>query len=200
LFYRDIFIKRLNFAGLFSKRAANFREPTQKLSDKMKNLIKVFGLMIVLACTASALQAQKFGYVNSSAILAEMPEVKQAETNLEALQKQLQKKLQGQVEQLQQDYLTLQQRIERGELSPKQQEEEGRKLQEREQALGTDQQKMVGEIQSKRDELLKPIYDRVNQAIADVAKENGYTFIFDQQILLYSEDSMDVSAMVKSKL
>ena len=41
----------------------------------------------------NAAQAQKFGYVNSQEILAGMAEVKQADANLEALQKQLQKKV-----------------------------------------------------------------------------------------------------------
>ena len=54
----------------------------------MKNLIKIGGLFIAMFCMVSMAQAQKFGYVNSAAILAEMPDVKQADANLEALQKQ----------------------------------------------------------------------------------------------------------------
>ena len=58
----------------------------------MKNLFKITCLVALFAATAGSLQAQQFGYVNSAAILAEMPEVKQADANLEALQKQLQKR------------------------------------------------------------------------------------------------------------
>jgi outer membrane protein len=43
-------------------------------------LMAAFGLM--LSMTA---QAQKFGFVNSGAILEAMPQVKEAESNLEAL-------------------------------------------------------------------------------------------------------------------
>lgn len=166
----------------------------------MKNLLKISTLALVLfACTFS-LQAQGFGYVDSQLILSEMPAVKQAESNLEALQLQLQKKLQAGVEQLQKDYVALQQRVERGELSPVQQEEEGAKIQARQESLQQEEQGMVQQIQEKRNELLEPIYTNLNTAIADIAKEKGFTFIFDKQILLYGEETQDVSAEVRAKL
>lgn len=166
----------------------------------MKGILKIGVLLVTMFSTAELAEAQKFGYVNSAAILAEMPEVKQAEANLEALQKQLQKKGQGMVEKFQQDYMSIQQKAEQGELSPKQQEEEAQKLKERELEIAQFEQEMVQTMQDKRNELLEPIYDKVNGAIKAVAEENGYTMIFDQSVLLYREDSQDVSAQVKSKL
>ena len=166
----------------------------------MKSILKIGIVVLAFLTTASAIQAQQFGYVNSQEILGEMPEVKQAEANLEALQQQLQKRLQASVEQLQTDYVAIQRRIEQGELSPRQQETEVQALQQREQQLAQEEQDMVNQIQTKRNELLEPIYSRVNEAIAEVAKENGYTFIFDQAVLLYFEESQDVSAQVRAKL
>lgn len=166
----------------------------------MRKMIQLGGLLLVTMCLAVSVQAQKFGYVNSAAILAEMPEVKQADANLEALQKQLQKKGQGMVEKLQTDFQALQQRIERGELSRVQQEEEAKKLKDEEGKIAKFEQDMVQQIQKKRNELLEPIYKKVNDAIASVAKEGSYQFIFDQTILLYATEAQDVSAQVKTKL
>ncbi len=166
----------------------------------MKRILKLSTLIIAMIAMVSAVQAQKFGYVNSQEILASMPDVKQADANLEALQKQLQKKGQGMVEQLQKDYAEIQQKIERGELSPKQQEEEGKKLETRQQEIAKFEQEMVNQIQEKRATELKPISDKINKAISDVAKENGFQFIFDQGILLYAESAQDVSSLVKGKL
>ena len=145
-------------------------------------------------------QAQKFGYVNSHAILAEMPEVKQAEANLEALQKQLEKKGQSEIQKFQQEYMVVQQKAERGELSPKQQEEEAQRLKEKELELSQLEQSFMQQLQEKRSELFEPIYNKVNDAIQAVAKENGYTMIFNEGVLLYKEDSQDVSDLVKAKL
>ncbi len=166
----------------------------------MKKLLKISALVLALAGMTITLHAQKFGYINSQAILAQLPEVKQADSELEALQKQLQKRGQGMVEQLQKDYAEIQQKVEQGTLSPLQQQEEGKKLEGRQQEIQKFEQEMVQKIQTKRNELLEPIYKRVNDAIASVAKEGGFQFIFDQQVLLYFEDSMDISAQVKAKL
>jgi len=155
--------------------------------------------LLVLGTTISA-QAQKFGYVNSDAVLAAMPQVKQAEANLDALQKQLQKKGQNMVEELQQDYMKIQQQIEQGELSPKQQEEEAKKLEDRQKEIADFEQDMMSQVQEKRQELLEPILENVNQAIQDVAKEEGFQFVFDSTILLYAEDSQNLTNKVKAKL
>jgi outer membrane protein len=165
-----------------------------------KNILKIGALAIALIAFAFNAQAQQFGYVDSQAILAELPSVKQAEANLEALQAQLQKKLEASIEQLQKDYVALQQKIERGELSPVQQQTETQKFQTRQQELAAEEQGMVQQIQEKRNELLEPIYTGLNDAIKAVAQEKGFTFIFDKQVLLFGEESQDVSADVKSKL
>jgi|APTNR8051073442_1049403.scaffolds.fasta_scaffold08694_3 outer membrane protein len=166
----------------------------------MRNVLKLALLLVLLTGASNLAQAQKFGYLNSAAILTEMPEVKQAEANLEALQTQLQKRLQANYEQLQQDFQAVQQKVERGELSPRQQEEEGNRLREREAALAKEEQDMAQQLQTKRNELLQPIYERVNNAIKAVATEGSFTMIFDQQVLLYSDPAGDVSTLVKAKL
>jgi outer membrane protein len=166
----------------------------------MKRILKATLIVAILMSVAFSAEAQKFGYVNSQAILAEMAEVKQADANLEALQKQLQKKGQGMVEKLQTDYLAIQDKVEKGLLSPQQQESEAKKLEERQAEIAKFEQDMVNQLQNKRNELLQPIVDRVNKAIADVAKEEGYQMIFEQGVLLYFEPAQDVSAKVKAKL
>lgn len=166
----------------------------------MKATLKITSLLVALFCMTLSVQAQKFGYVNSAEIMAELPDVKQADSQLEALQKQLQKKGQGMVEKIQTDYAALQQKVQRGELSPKQQEEEAGKLEAAQTEIQQFEQEMVDQIQKKRAELMQPILDKVNTAIQDVAKENGYQFIFDEAVLLYKEDSQNVTALVKGKL
>jgi outer membrane protein len=155
--------------------------------------------LLLLAATVSA-TAQKFGYVNSAEILSELPAMKAAESNLEGLQKQLQKKGQAMVQEFQTDYQALQQEAQAGTMSPKQQQEAAAKLQVREEEIGQFEQSMMADLQKKRADLLEPIYEDINNAIKEVAEENGYQFIFDQQVLLYGQESQDVSALVKAKL
>jgi outer membrane protein len=166
----------------------------------MQQFFKFIGAALLVIGMAQSVSAQKFGYINSATILAEMPELKQAEAALEALQQQLQKKGQSMVEKLQTDYAAVQQKMERGELSPKDQETEAARLKTMEEEVGKFEQDMMKQLQTKRDELLQPIYSKVNQAINDVAKENGFQFIFDQGVLLFAEESQNIGPLVKTKL
>ena len=54
----------------------------------------------------------------------------------------------------------------------------------------------------KSEDLLKPIRDRIQKAIDDVADENKYDYVFDYStgFLLYAEKVTDVTSKVKAKL
>lgn len=171
----------------------------------MKRITKLFTLVLLIAATAFTAQAQKFGYLNSAEILSGMTEVKQADSSMEALQKQLQKKGQQMVQAYQTKLQALQKKEQDGLLSPKQIEDEATSLRAEEEKIGKFQQDMEKQILEKRNTLLQPIFDKVTAAIKDVAKENGYSYIFDRNAaqgstILYADETQDVTAMVKSKL
>lgn len=157
--------------------------------------------MLTLSSVASG---QKFGYLNSAALLQEMPEVKEAESNLEVLQKQLQAKGQQMLQSFQQKYLELERKNSQGEISPKELEAESAKLKEEETKIAQFEQDMQNQIFEKRNTLLEPILNKVNDAIKAVAEEEGYAYIFDASpgsgILLYADESTDVYDKVKAKL
>lgn len=166
----------------------------------MKKVAQISCLVFIMLSMTIVAQAQQFGYVNSQRILAEMPEVKEMDSNLEVLQKQYQKRGQTKVQSLQQDYVAIQEKVQKGLLSPKQQEEEGKKLEDRQKEIAKMEQEMVTEIQNKRQELLEPILKKVNDAINTVAKEKGMTMVFDQGVLLYADETMDIYKDVKARL
>lgn len=60
-----------------------------------------------------------------------------------------------------------------------------------------------GELFQKQDEIMKPVQNKVFNAIKDVAKEKDLDFIFDRSgdvMLLYAKDEHDVTALVLAKL
>lgn len=166
----------------------------------MNKMLKIAVFSLFLFGSITTLAAQKFGYVNSALILSELPAVRAAEADLEALQKQLQKRGQDMVQQFQADVKVLEDQIAAGTLSPQQQQVEGGKLEKRQQEIGKFEQDMRSQLETKRNSLLEPIYAKVNTAIETVAKEQGYQLIFDQQVLLYGEEVLDVTTAVKGKL
>lgn len=146
--------------------------------------------------------AQKFGYINSQELIQEIPEVKEATSNLETFQQQLAKQGQDMLQRLQTKYQELEAKQASGDISPKQLETEAAKLKEEESKLMAFEQSSQQKIMEKNETLLAPIRERIQKAIDDVAAEGGYTFIFDYAtgFVLYADSNTDVSAQVKSKL
>lgn len=170
----------------------------------MKSILKnafMIGLGVLLSVS---LNAQKFGYVDSGAILEAMPEVKEAESNLEALGKQLQAKGEKMMQDFQLKYQDLQRRVQAGDITPKDQDAESVKLEEERNNIVQYDQDMQKQLSDKRESLLTPILDKVKNAINEVAKENNYTYIFDGSpgvgVILYADESTDITKMVKTKL
>lgn len=147
-------------------------------------------------------QAQKIGYVNSQAIVAELPQVKEANANIDALKKQLGKKGQQMIEGLQAKYVELQQKQQKGDISPVQLEQEAAVLKKEEESIAKFEQSSQEKLMKKSQELLAPIQEKINTAIQDVAKEEGYDYIFDASMgsILYAAPSTDLADKIKSKL
>ena len=169
-----------------------------KVKQKMKKLV----VFLTLSMLVFGANAQKFGYLNSAALLDEMPEVKAANTSLQTFQEQLVKQGRAKVEALQTKYQKLAEDEKKGLLAPKQLQEESTKLKAEEDEISKSEQEMQQQVGQKRETSLKPIIDRVNTAIKDVAKEQGYTYIFDSNagVLLYADEKSDATNFVRAKL
>jgi outer membrane protein len=55
-------------------------------------------------------------------------------------------------------------------------------------------------MQQKQDELMTPVAQKANQLIQDVAKANGYNYVFRKEALLVYPDADDLLPLVKKKL
>ncbi|MCS6999359.1 MAG: OmpH family outer membrane protein [Bacteroidota bacterium] len=61
---------------------------------------------------------------------------------------------------------------------------------------------LQGELARRRDSLLSPILKKVQEAVAAVAKEERYNFVFDRgsSFLLYAEDKADITYKVLDRI
>lgn len=163
---------------------------------------KILTILCAFIMIGSTLNAQKVGYINSQELISQLPEVKEANANIETLKKQLQKKGQTMITNLQAKYEDLQKKQQSGTISRAELEQKAAKLQEEEAQIAKFEQSSQQQIMTKSQELLTPIQDKINKAIQDVAAEKGYDYIFDagMGMVLYADPSADVSTAVKSKL
>lgn len=163
-----------------------------------RNIILAFSILLM----SIGVHAQKVGFMNSQEILDAMPEVKQANSDLEVMKNMFKKKREDMVRELQIKYQDLQQKQAGGELAPVEIDKRAQALKDEESKImefDTNSQRTLAE---KAEELLKPIHERVNKAIDEVAKENGYLYIFDSAngLILYADPSADVTKSIQAKL
>ncbi|HHM21192.1 MAG TPA: OmpH family outer membrane protein [Bacteroidetes bacterium] len=168
----------------------------------MKVLFKTGIVLAAFVFLTNALQAQKIGYVNSALVISELPEMKQLQSKLEALQTQLKKKGEAEVAKYKKEEEAAMLKKQRGEMTPKEEEEVMKKLQQMQEkiyAMGADMEKQLAE---KQNEGMEPILQKVNDAIKAVASEGGYSYVLDTQsgVILYADESADLTDEVKAKL
>lgn len=101
-------------------------------------------------------------------------------------------------------YQELDRKVQAGEITPKDQETQTAALEAERNTILQYDQDMQKQLADKKEALLTPILDKVKVAIDSVAKENGYTYIFDGSpgvgVILYADESTNITAQVKTKL
>ncbi len=143
----------------------------------------------------------KIGHVNSQEVIQVMPEVELMKDSLEKVKVMWEENLMKMKEEFQKkakEFIDGQAKMPETLRNAKQTE-----LQEMEQRISTFNQQASIDLQNKQKELTTPIYEKVQKAIADVAKENGFTYIFDlssMSIVYHSKSSKDITPLVKKKL
>jgi outer membrane protein len=77
-----------------------------------------------------------------------------------------------------------------------------REIGELEQRITAAQEKAQEDLAKQEEELLRPMVEKTNKAISDVADENNFTYIFDTStgFVLYYDKGEDILPLVKTKL
>lgn len=158
-------------------------------------------LSIVLGISVCQLQAQsqgKYGHVNSGEILQAMPGIDSLQIKLTAFKTELEELYQGMVEEFQAKKDKFDR--EAGTMSSSVRQIREKELVDLQNRIQEFQYGVQEDLEEKQYELAKPFQDKIQEAIAQVAKENGFAYIFDTQILLFYDNGIDVTPMVKAKL
>ena len=162
----------------------------------MKKIIIVFFSVLALGASAQNTGA-KFGYVDTDYIMSQIPEYKAAQTELDKLSVQWQKEIDAKYADIDKLYKAYQaDAILLTEEMKKKRENEIINKEKEVKDLQKSRFGVDGELFKKRQELVKPIQDKVYSAIKAVAEKNGLGFIMDksgQVALLYANNKYDRS-------
>lgn len=168
---------------------------------EMKRIILTISILFV---TTAATFAQKFAYVDTEYILGQIPEYKDAQTELDKISVQWQKEIEAKYGEIDKMYKAFQaeQILLTEDMKKKREadivskEKEAKDLQK--QRFGVD-----GELFKKRQELVKPIQDKVYNAVKAVAEKGTYSVVFDKSsdlTMLYANSKLDKSDAVLEQM
>ncbi len=161
----------------------------------MKKLLVLAAAIALLGTAANA--QTRFAYVDSEYILSQIPEYETALKTINDLSVQWQTEIEGKFAEIDQMYkqyqndapLLTQEAKNQRENAIIQKEKVAKDLQKK--RFGTD-----GDLFKKREELIRPIQDKIYDAIEKRATTRAYTFVFDRSDnsnILYVDPKSDIS-------
>ena len=169
----------------------------------MKQL-KYFLVASFLIFASNSFAQLKIAYVDSKAIMDNLPDAQDAKQKLNELIKEWQSEL----NKMQGDYNAKLQDFQKRKLIMTDQtrndmQAELDKMQNdinvyREKKFGTN-----GEVFQKQDELMKPVQNKVFNVIQDIAKEEDYDYVLDKSgdvMILFAKDKYDITQTVLDRL
>lgn len=165
---------------------------------KMRKLL--LGTLVVFA-TVCSLSAQKYGHLNSTLLMQDLPAIKTADSELQTFQTQLTKVGEDMVAAFQKNYDDYIAKSNTGTLSQVQAQEIEAALQQEQTSIQTYQQELQNKVLTKRQELYDPIFSNVRSIIEQYGKDNGYTMIFDSGVgAILFESAEDLTDVIKTKI
>jgi len=145
-------------------------------------------------------QTIKLGHINSAELLQLLPEVKAADSTLQAYQKTLEDQntsMLAEYKEKTDDYTNNSKNW-----TDAVKEVKGQEVQDLQNRIQTFQQSAQEKLSNKKEEIYTPILKKAEDAIKAVAKANGYTYVFDTSAgaVVYAEDGDDLLPLVKKQL
>jgi len=168
----------------------------------MKKIFSLFIVAALLAC--GTVNAQKYAIIDTRFILDKLPEYKDAEKKLQLVSEQWQKDIdqqQADLNKMYKDY-DAEQFMLSDELKKKREDE----LFNKEKDLRDLQKKRFGyegDLFKERQKLVKPIQDKVYNAVQKIAVARGYDFILDKSegiTVIFADPKLDKSQDVLDAL
>lgn len=167
----------------------------------MKNMIKLVAVAAFMLAAMSVSAQVKLGHINTQELIQAMPETAEARKTLETKQTEIENELTNMQESFRtklEEYSKSAETMSDVIRASKEQE-----LQELQQRIQNFQQLAVDNLRSTEQELFQPIMDKALNAIKEVGKENGFTYVFDLSvggILYFADNTEDILPLVKKKL
>jgi outer membrane protein len=165
----------------------------------MKKFFTAAALVICLIVAGNQVNAQaKYGYISTQELISIMPESSKADTTLTQLRDALVQSMRDRENALQASVQKFYD--DSAKMAPAVKEVKRTDLQKMYQDLAGEEQRIQQQLQQKQQDLYNPIYKKALDAIQNVAKENGYSFVFERESVLVGPPADNLITLVSKKL
>ena len=165
---------------------------------------KILFAVICLVMISATAQAQKYAIIDTRYILDKMNDYKTAQKQLDDVAAQWQREIDAQQADLDKMYKDFE--AEQVMLSDDLKKKREDQLFNKEKALRDQQRKRFGfegDLFKKRQELIKPIQDKVYNAVQRMAVQRGYDFVLDKSegiTIIFADPKLDKSEDILKEL
>jgi outer membrane protein len=158
---------------------------------------KLFLMLMLMAPLATF--AQKFGKVNTQTIMQALPEISKINGELEATAKQYENDLKSMQDELQRQSDAYDKaKATMNATAQKQKETELQTLYQKIQQTYQDNQQALQKAQQDK---MQPVITKVRNAIENVGKAGGFTYIFEEGVAIYTGSNVeDVTSKVQAEV
>ena len=141
------------------------------------NYLKSLTFVFFLSVCSLGFTQSKVAHIDSQSLISQMPEVKEAQAQIEKLQKTYQTEIEASMKEYQTKLQTYSADAQnQTEVTNQARQKE---LQGMEQNIQQYQQTAAQDIQQKQQDLLRPLIEKARAAIQKVAKAQGFDYVID---------------------
>ena len=161
----------------------------------MKRLLPISLLLLAVVSAPATAQQLRVGYVDMKQVLDNAPQVLAGREKLDLEFRPRNETIEFQERQVQ----AMEDRLEMGDLTDDARTRLERELREMRRNVNRQKEDLRDELSFRRTEEVQKLEDQINQAVQQIARDNGYDLILSSPVI-YADESLDITQTVLDQL
>jgi outer membrane protein len=161
----------------------------------MKRILPILLLLLAVVASPATAQQLRVGYVDMKQVLDNAPQVLAGREKLDLEFRPRNETIEFQERQVQ----AMEDRLEMGDLSDDARTRLERELREMRRNVNRQKEDLRDELSFRRTEEVQKLEDQINQAVQQIARDNGYDLILSSPVI-YADASLDITQTVLDQL
>ena len=161
----------------------------------MRRFLPILLLLLTFVATTATAQQLRVGYVDMKQVLDNAPQVLAGREKLDLEFRPRNETIEFQERQVQ----SMDDRLQMGDLTEDARTRLDRELREMQRNVNRQKEDLRDELSFRRTEEVQKLEDQINQAVQQIARDNGYDLILSSPVV-YADPSLDITQLILDQL